>query len=112
MHARLTALVEIHVAGILRDLAAAAAAADDRRFFAEVRSELDARIGDGFAGGNHRELREAVEMIGATALEIFRGIVIAHFGAVLEAQKGRINGSYWADGGDAAAYRGPRIGHI
>src|SRR5271170_7614773 len=98
MDARPGTLIEIDIAGILRDLAAAAVAADYRGVLLQCRREIYARVADGFAGRDYRELREAIEMIGAAAFKIFEGIVIADFGAVLETDQGRIYGGDWADG--------------
>jgi len=101
MDARPGTLIEIDIAGILRDLAAAAVPADYRGVLLQCRREIYSRVGDSFAGRDHRELREAVQMIGAASFEILGGIVIADFGAVLEADQGRIYRGDWADGSDA-----------
>src|SRR5580658_5515452 len=100
MNPRPGTLIEIDVSGILGDLAAAAIAADNRGVLLQRRSERYACVGDSFAGGDYRELREAVEMIGAAAFEILEGIVIADLRAILKADQRRIYRSDRADGSD------------
>ena len=61
---------------------------------AEFRRPLDAGIGNGFARRDHRELRKAVDEIGALVVEVGAMIVGRDFGSILEAEAraiGRLN---------------------
>src|SRR5580704_10103070 len=112
VHARSGSLIEIDIAGILRDLAAAAVTADNCGILAERGSESDTGIRDGFASRNHGELGETVEMIGSAAFEIPGRVVIADFCAVLEAYQRRIYRGDGTDRSDATLNGTPGFGDI
>ena len=63
MHAVVAQLVDFLKSDVFRALAAHAGAGDDGRGLAQFGRPFDARIGHGFARGDHRELREAVDEI-------------------------------------------------
>src|SRR5580704_19672438 len=101
------ALIKIDVAGILADLTARTVAANYRGVLLERGGESDACVGYGFTSGDYCELRETIKVIGAAAFEILERIVIADFGAILEAHHRGIYGGDRADGADAALDRAP-----
>ncbi len=102
MHAVAAELVEFLKTDILRALAAHAGAGYDRRRLAQFGRPRDARIGHGFTRGYHRELREAVDEIGAPVVKIGLMGVAPYFGAVLKPHLRHV-GRF--DGADAGAAR-------
>ncbi len=86
VHAVVAELVDLLEADILGALPAHARAGDDGRSFAQLGCPLHARILHGLARGDHRELRETVDEIGAAIFEVRLVAVAAHFGAVLKSE--------------------------
>ena len=59
----------------------------------------------GLARGDHRELREAVDEVGAAVVEVRLVAVALHFGAVLKPHLGHVGGFDRADAGAALPQR-------
>ena len=89
----------------LRYLPAYAGSGDDGRGLAQLGRPLDARVLHRLARGDHRELREAVDEIGAPVFEVGLVAVAFDFGAVLKAQRVMSVDSIWPDAAAALAQR-------
>ena len=101
--------VEILEPGLLRGLSAGSGSQDDRGSFAEFRRELRAGIGGSFARGDHRKLRESIEMILPASEEMSARIVTADFRGIVKPKSGRIDRGDLANRGSAALERTPRF---
>ena len=92
---------ELPVAGLFGAAAAEAGAGDDRGGLLELWGELEAGLGDGLAGGDDGELREAVHEADVFGSEVIFGDVAADLGGVFEADLRDVDGLDLGDGGAA-----------
>ena len=100
VHAVVAQLVDVLETDVFGALSAHARAGNDGGRLAQFRRPFDAGVGDGLARGDHGELREAVDEIGAAVVEVGRVRIAAHLGAIVKPKLGDIGGF---DGADAAA---------
>ena len=109
MHALPVEPVQVDEPGVLAGLASHARARDHGGAFAQLGRELHTGVLQRFTGGDQRKLSEPVQQGGSVAVEIGRGVVPPHFGAVAEAQSGDVDRFDRADGRAAGAQGGPHL---
>ena len=109
MHAVLPHLVDAIESGVLGGLPAHARPRNDGRVLAEFRRPLDAGIGNGFTRRDHRELRKAVDEIGAFIIEVGAMVVGRDFRSILEAEARAIGRLNRANSGPAFAQSAAKL---